>query len=126
MSKATVTTEELLAAYKEVTEKNPGISDRKAFGIIASMKGLTTHAVYQRIHKYRKKHEKEEKPEKQSTKIKNIRPDTYIGNKTGFKYKPTGKGLIIQQTVKEDKVCAIQVLSIEDFLQELKDCKEIF
>lgn len=112
--------------YKKVKTDNPGISDNKAYEIIAKMVGLEAHSVYLRFYNQRKTtSQKVEKPTQKVNTQKNIRPEIFVGNKTGFKYKATGKGLIIQQNAN-DKVSVIQVLSIEDFIKELQDCKEIF
>jgi len=125
--------EELNSMYKKVKNDNPGITDKKAYEIIAGMTGLKAHSVYLRFYNQRKTPAKINKEEKQIQKVtknirpENIRPDTYIGNKTSLRYKATGKGLIIQQNnVKENQTGTILVLSIEDFIQELQDCKEIF
>jgi len=146
MTKLKISQEELEAAFDKVRAENPDITDWKACEIVSRGMNVSANTVYLRVCKRRikaqpliKEHPQNGINEPPQPKLQSqisdppelqkkprcIRPEIYVGNKTGFKYKATGKGLLIQQVMNE-KVGSIQVLSIEEFIQELQDCKSLF
>jgi hypothetical protein len=111
-----VTDEQLLTTYKETKARNPELSEYKVCCLVARRLGLSSVSSVlsriQRVSKY------------QHPQYGNVRPlktSDYVGLRTGYRYTATGRGLIIRT-----KTGTIRVLSIEDFIQELQDCKRIY
>lgn len=132
-----VTNEDLLAAYEAAKEENPDASQWAICKILGEQFGIVTGAVNTRIKRILNP---ESDPNKKTNadaskkvikkdldfpKMQNLKPEVCIGNKTGFKYKAQDNYLIINQSIG-DKVGVLKITCIEDFIQELEDCKELY